>query len=71
MNKETLKAYIKKQEAGAIKNFTGIDSPYEAPNEPNIHIKTENRSITECVDEIISYLKKFGYVKGENSDYTI
>ncbi len=62
-NKETQKVYIKKLRDGAIKNFTGISSPYEAPEEPQIHIKTDEHSIEECVDIVINYLIKFGYVK--------
>ena len=62
------KGLYKKARDGAIKNFTGISSPYEAPEEPQIHIKTDEHSIEECVDIVINYLIKFGYVK-EIQDY--
>ena len=62
------KGLYKKARDGAIKNFTGISSPYEAPEEPQIHIKTDEHSIEECVDIVINYLIKFGYVK-EIHDY--
>ncbi|MCT7583993.1 adenylyl-sulfate kinase [Aliarcobacter butzleri] len=64
------KGLYKKARDGAIKNFTGISSPYEAPEEPQIHIKTDEHSIEECVDIVINYLIKFGYVK-EIQDYVI
>ena len=64
------KGLYKKARDGAIKNFTGISSPYEAPEEPQIHIKTDEHSIEECVDIVINFLIKFGYVK-ETHDYVI
>jgi bifunctional enzyme CysN/CysC len=47
--------------AGEIKNFTGVDSPYEAPENPDIHIKTVGRSAEELADEIEGWLKERGY----------
>ncbi len=41
---------------GEIKNFTGVDAPYEAPQEPDVTIKTDVESIEECVNRIITYL---------------
>lgn len=65
------KGLYKKARYGAIKNFTGINSPYEIPEEPQIHIKTDKNDIKECVDIIINYLLKFGYIKGSENDYAI
>ena len=65
------KGLYKKARDGAIKNFTGIDSPYEAPIEPQIHIQTDQLNIMQCVDKVIDYLIKHGYVKGNNNDYAI
>ncbi|RXJ68977.1 adenylyl-sulfate kinase [Halarcobacter ebronensis] len=65
------KGLYKKARKGAIKNFTGIDSPYEAPEEPQIHIKTNECTIQECVDSIINHLIKFGYIEGNENDYAI
>lgn len=64
------KGLYKKARAGAIKDFTGIDSPYEKPETPQIHIKTDNHSIQESVKIIINYLIKFGYIK-DNIEYSI
>lgn len=65
------KGLYKKAREGAIKNFTGISSPYEPPEEPQIHIKTDKYSVSECTDIIINYLIKYGYIKGNSGDYEI
>lgn len=65
------KGLYKKARDGAIKNFTGISSPYEAPEEPQIHITTEKYSIKECTDIVVNYLIKFGYIQGDENDYAI
>lgn len=54
--------YIKARK-GEIPNFTGISSPYEAPSMAEIHIKTDEISIDESVNKIISYLKDKGYLE--------
>lgn len=51
------KGLYKKAREGLIKNFTGIDDPYEAPENPEIHINTHEQSLEECVETIIAYLK--------------
>lgn len=50
------KGIYKKARNGEIKNFTGIDSPYENPENPEITVATHLNSLDECVDEIIKYL---------------
>ena len=52
-----VKGLYKKAREGKLKNFTGIDSPYEAPENPEIHIRTMGRDPEEIVDEIIVYLE--------------
>jgi len=47
---------------GEIKNFTGLDSPYESPIQPEIHIKTLNNDIEECSKTIVKFLEKRGYI---------
>ncbi|MEL6392801.1 MAG: adenylyl-sulfate kinase, partial [Bacteroidota bacterium] len=42
--------------AGQIKGFTGIDSPYEPPEDPFLRITTEGREVDECVDLIMKSL---------------
>jgi adenylylsulfate kinase len=48
----------KKAREGLIKNFTGIDDPYEAPEKPEIHLNTHEQSVEQCVEAIIAYLKE-------------
>lgn len=56
------KGLYKKARSGQIKNFTGIDSTYEAPVNADIHVKTEAKSIEECADHVVSQLKELGYI---------
>ncbi|KAL2067086.1 hypothetical protein VTL71DRAFT_1510 [Oculimacula yallundae] len=51
------KGLYKKARAGEIPNFTGISAPYEKPENPEIHIKTDEQSVEECVVKIVEYLK--------------
>ena len=50
------KGLYKKARAGEIKNFTGIDDPYEAPENPEIHLNTDTMTVEEEVSIIIDYL---------------
>lgn len=52
-----VKGLYKKARAGEIKNMTGISAPYEAPEYPDIEIKTENESIESSVHKIIEKIK--------------
>ena len=46
---------------GEIKNFTGVDSPYEAPEQPDIHLRTVGRSPTDLAGELERWLRERGY----------
>lgn len=52
------KGLYKKARAGEIKNFTGIDDPYEAPNSPEIHLHTDQMSLEQEVALIMTYLEE-------------
>ena len=52
------KGLYKKARSGQIKNFTGIDSEYEAPVSPEVTLNTAELNVDECVDRVISYLKQ-------------
>jgi len=56
------KGLYKKVRLGDLNGFTGIDAPYEAPVSPEIRIDTDNKTIEESVEEIMSYLKINGYL---------
>ncbi|KAH8662921.1 Adenylylsulfate kinase-domain-containing protein [Tricladium varicosporioides] len=50
------KGLYKKARAGEIPNFTGISAPYEAPEIPEIHIKSDQLTVEESVQKIVDYL---------------
>ena len=50
------KGLYKKARSGEIKYFTGIDSPYEAPEQPEIRIHSTEANFEQSVDQIIDYL---------------
>ena len=56
------KGLYKKARAGYIKQFTGIDDPYEKPENPEIVINTANKPLGECVDQVSKYLKDKKYI---------
>jgi adenylyl-sulfate kinase len=56
------KGMYKKARAGLIKEFTGIDAPYEAPLQPEIHLRTDRYSIEECVEIVIRVLERRGVI---------
>ena len=53
-----VKGLYKKARAGEIKDFTGIDSPYEVPTHPELEVKTNELSPDEAVDLILSKITK-------------
>ncbi len=53
---------------GEIKAFTGIDSPYEAPLSPELHLNTAGRDIDELVAEVEKYLAERGVIGSYGSD---
>ncbi|MCP2669716.1 sulfate adenylyltransferase subunit CysN [Maricaulaceae bacterium EIL42A08] len=56
------KGLYKKAQAGEIKNFTGFDSPYEAPESPELHIKTAEMSAEAAAEEVIEQLIAHGLI---------
>ena len=57
------KGLYKKARAGEIKEFTGIDAPYEEPENPELAVETDCKSVDECVEEILAYLKSKSIVE--------
>ncbi|WP_370170148.1 MULTISPECIES: adenylyl-sulfate kinase, partial [Hyphomonas] len=60
-----VKGLYKKARAGEIKNFTGIDSPYEAPLNPELKIDTTNNSPEEAAEMILGFLREKGLLNGD------
>lgn len=57
------KGLYKRARAGEIKNFTGIDDPYEKPAEPEMHLRTDRLTVEEEVSAIIDYLESHGIIE--------
>jgi bifunctional enzyme CysN/CysC len=58
-----VKGLYQKARAGQLKNFTGIDSPYERPEAPDIHIQTAVLTAEEATEEIIRHLREHGILQ--------
>jgi len=58
-----VKGLYKKVRAGELANFTGIDSPYEAPEAPELHIRTDKQAIDAAADQVIAALKDAGRLR--------
>ncbi|MEL6739410.1 MAG: adenylyl-sulfate kinase [Planctomycetota bacterium] len=58
------KGLYKKARAGEIKHFTGIDDPYEAPEHPEITVKTADKPVDQCVGDVIESLTRHGILRG-------
>jgi adenylylsulfate kinase len=56
------KGLYKKARAGEIKQFTGIDAPYEAPEKPEIFVDTGKNSLEVCIEKVLQYLKDKGMI---------
>jgi len=52
-----VKGFYKRARAGEIKNYTGIDSPYEVPENPGLIIDTDNQSLEDSVSAILNFLE--------------
>jgi len=56
------KGMYSKARQGLIKDFTGVSAPYEAPESPEIHLRTDRMSVDECVQTIIRYFVERRYI---------
>jgi bifunctional enzyme CysN/CysC len=59
-----VKGLYKKARRGELKNFTGIDSPYEPPEHPEIYIDTTTRTAVQAAEQVVEALKKAGVLGG-------
>jgi len=60
-----VKGLYKKARAGEIKNMTGISSPYEAPEDPDIEINTEKEKLEDSVERIVDFIHQKLKLKNE------
>jgi adenylylsulfate kinase len=57
------KKLYQKARRGEIHKFTGIDSDYQSPSSPEITLFTENNSVDDCVEKILTYLNENGFLQ--------
>ncbi len=57
-----VKGMYKKALNGEIKGFTGIDDPYEEPENPEIIVETDKESVEESVEKVMKKIKELGYI---------
>jgi len=57
-----VKGLYKRARAGEIKQFTGIDDPYEAPTNPEIECRTDLETLEESTAKVLAYLETQGYI---------
>lgn len=62
-----VKGMYKKAIAGEIPNFTGISDPFEAPQNPDIHLRTDQSTVKECMQIIIDKLEVLGLIPRNQS----
>ncbi len=59
------KGLYKQARAGEIRNFTGIDDPYEEPENPEIHLRSDRMTLAEEVQIILTCMRERGIIQGE------
>ncbi|MEQ9423484.1 MAG: adenylyl-sulfate kinase [Cyclobacteriaceae bacterium] len=52
-----VKGLYAKAKKGEIKNFTGIDSPFEKPKNPDVYVNTHEMNLEECVEKVLNFIK--------------
>lgn len=57
-----VKGLYKKARAGEIKQFTGIDDPYEPPISPEVECKTDRETLEDCTAQVLTAMRNFGYL---------
>ena len=61
--KRDVKGLYKKARAGQIKQFTGIDDPFEVPSNPELTIETQRETVKDSARRVMNYLKQRGFIK--------
>lgn len=56
------KGLYKKARAGEIRNFTGIDDPYEPPLHPDVECRTAEETIEDSIQKVLQYMEASGYI---------
>lgn len=61
--KRDVKGLYKKARSGEVKNFTGVDDPYEEPLHPEVICDTEKQSAEESAEHVLNRLRALGYLE--------
>jgi adenylyl-sulfate kinase len=61
------KGMYRKARVGEIRNFTGIQDSYEEPEQPQIHLKTHEMTVDECLEKVSNSLNDLGYIRSIKS----
>ncbi|HEV3475492.1 MAG TPA: adenylyl-sulfate kinase, partial [Actinomycetota bacterium] len=61
-----VKGLYEKAMKGEISNFTGVNDPYEPPENPELVLDTETLSPEECVARLVAKLEELGLIKSDN-----
>jgi len=62
VEKRDTKGLYAKARAGLLPNFTGVDSPYEIPTNPNLRVESSVSSVVECLDQIVAELVRKSFL---------
>src|SRR5947199_6922574 len=62
-----VKGLYKLVDEGKIKGFTGVDDPYEEPQQPELVVETDKETVEESVSRIIAKLEELGYLESEEA----
>ncbi|KAA0004567.1 MAG: adenylyl-sulfate kinase [Thermoplasmata archaeon] len=65
-----VKGMYKKALNGEIKNFTGVDDPYEEPENPELVLETDRETVEESVEKVLKKLEELGYINMPVAEYT-
>jgi adenylyl-sulfate kinase len=57
-----VKGMYAKARAGKIENFTGINDPYEVPQQPDIHVETHKQTVEESVNQVVQWLEEHHFI---------
>ncbi len=61
------KGLYRRARAGEIRDFTGIDAPYEPPDAPEVTLETNLYDVQACAEQVMSYLSEHGYISSDRA----
>ena len=64
LKKRDVKGLYAKARRGEIKHFTGISSPYEAPDNPELRLNTDRMTAEQAADQVVTYLTRLNRLAG-------